>query len=588
MAKNKNIKKNRETTVLRRSEAKEEKKKLKKKTPKKGLVRFCALGGLEEVGRNMMFLEYQDEIVVIDAGIQFPEDDTPGIDYIIPNTSYLEMNKDRIKGLIITHGHYDHIGAIPYILERLGNPTMYATKLTREIIMKRHGDFPNAPKPKFDIIKGGDKVNLSENFSVEFFSVEHNVPEGVGMIFDTPIGNVVHPGEFKLPREKDGTPKNLDVWKKVGEKGIHTLMMDSTAAEVPGESVSEETVVEEIEKLFKKAEGRIIVGTFSSLLDRLKEIIDVAERMGRVVAISGYSMKTNIDIARNLGFIKPKKGTLVSLNDLDKYDDDKIVVLCTGAQGEKRASLMRISNGNHRQIDLKKSDTIILSSSVVPGNEVSVQNLKDNLARQGATIYDYNMLDIHSSGHAPQEDLKQVMELVDPEFFLPIHGYYFMRWRNAKLAQETLGLSPEKTVLADNGFIVNLKKDSVEITDEQLPSSYVLVDGLGVGDVGEVVLRDRKVLSRDGMVVVIATIDKRNSKVVKSPDIISRGFVYLRENKDLLNDIRGKIRGIVKSASRGGNVDIDYVKSLIRDQIGDYLYKRTKRRPMVLPVIIEV
>jgi len=559
-----------------------------KKISKREVVRFCALGGLEEIGRNMMFLEYKDEILIIDIGLQFPEEETPGIDYIIPNTTYLEMKKEKIRGVVITHGHYDHIGAIPYLLERLGNPKIYTAELTKEIIENRQNEFPNAPKPIFDIVKPGESRQISEHFKLDFFSVEHNIPEGLAFIIRTPIGNIVHPGEFKFDYDKDGNPKGMDTWEKIGKEKIHTLMLDSTAVEVPGWSVSERVVENELEKLFKKAEGRMIVSTFSSLLDRIAKIIKIAERLGKVVAVSGYSMKANLEIAKRLGYVKTKRGTIISLQDIKKYDDKKVIILSTGAQGEKNASLTRIASGEHKYIQIKKTDSVILSSSVVPGNERSVQGLKDNLARQGATVYHHKMLDIHSSGHAPQEELKTVMKKVNPRFFLPIHGYYFMRQRNAKLAQEVIGLEPEKTVLADNGLIVNLYKDSIELTGEQIPASYVLVDGLGVGDVGEIVLRDRRALAEEGMVVLITTISRNDSKVLKNPDIISRGFVYLRDNQDLLSDIRRKVRGIISRIPNRQSLDVDYVKTLTRDQIGSYLYTRTKRRPMILPVIIEV
>ena len=344
----------------------------------------------------------------------------------------------------------------------------------------------------------------------------------------------------------------------------------------------------ELEKLFKKIEGRILVGTFASLLDRLQEIIKIAEKLGRKVAISGYSMKGNIQIAQNLGYMKFQKGTLVPLEDIEKYDDDKLMILCTGAQGEPNGSFMRIANGEHKQIKIRKTDTVVLSSSIVPGNERSVQNLKDNLARQGATIYHYKMLDIHSSGHAPQEELKTVMKLVNPHFFLPIHGYYFMRWRNAKLAEETLELSPAHTIISDNGLVVEMKKDSVRVTEEQVPAYYVMVDGLGVGDVGEVVLRDRRTLAQEGMVVIITTLSKQHGRILKNPDIISRGFIYLKENQQILEDIRKKIRGIIGRIPQHQTIDADYLKTLIRDQIGQFLYTKTKRRPMVLPVVIEI
>ncbi len=558
------------------------------KAGKEDIVRWVALGGLEEIGRNMMLFEYKDEIIIIDAGLQFPEEETPGIDYIIPNVSYLEARKDKIKALIITHGHYDHIGAIPYILHKLGNPPIYTTEISKEIILKRQEDFPNSPKPSFVIVKGEETHKFGEHFSVTFFDVVHNIPEGVGMIVSTPIGKIVHPGEFKFDYDHDGNPRGLDTWKRVGKQGIHTLMLDSTGVEKTGWSVSERVVEKELEALFKEAKGRIIVGTFASLLDRLAEIIKIAEKLKRKVAISGYSMKTNLQIAQNLKFIKVQKGTMIPLEEVNKYPNERVMVIATGAQGEPNAALMRIANGEHRQIRLNKNDTVILSSSIVPGNERSVENLKDNLARQGATIYDYKMLDIHSSGHAPQEELKTVMKLVKPRFFLPIHGQYFRRWRNARMAQETINLKPEETLIADNGVVVEFGKNFARVTDKKVPAYYVMVDGLGVGDVGEVVLRDRLTLAQEGMVVIIATLSRQSGRLLKNPDIISRGFIYLKEHKELLNDIRRRIRGILGRIPRHQSVDADYIKSLIRDQIGQFLYNKTKRRPMILPVIIEV
>ena len=558
------------------------------KPGKDEVVRWVALGGLEEIGRNMMFLEYKDEIVIVDAGLQFPEEETPGIDYIIPNVSYLEARKQKIKALIVTHGHYDHIGAIPYILHKLGNPPIYTTEISKEIILRRQEDFPNSPKPAFVIVKGKETHRLGEFFSVTFFDVIHNIPEGVGMVFHTPIGNVVHPGEFKFDYDNEGKPRGLETWKWVGEQKVHTLMLDSTGAETPGFSLSERVVEKELEKIFKSAEGRIIVGTFSSLLDRLGEIIKIAERLKRKIAISGFSMKTNIQIAQNLNYLKIQKGTLIPIEEINKHPDNQVMVLATGAQGEPNAALMRIANGEHKHVRVKKTDTIVLSSSIVPGNERSVQNLKDNLTRQGATIYHYKMLDIHSSGHAPQEELKTVMRLVKPRFFLPIHGYYFMRAQNAKLAQNEIGLKPEETLIADNGLVVGFTKNSAVVTNETVPAFYVMVDGLGVGDVGEVVLRDRLTLAQEGMVVIIATLSRQSGRVLKNPDIISRGFIYLKDHKELLDEIRRRIRGILGRIPRHQTVDADYIKSLIRDQIGQFLYNKTKRRPMILPVIIEV
>ncbi|MEK7062125.1 MAG: ribonuclease J, partial [Patescibacteria group bacterium] len=466
-------------------------------------VKFAALGGLEEIGRNMMFFEYGDEIVIIDAGLQFPEETTPGIDFIIPNTLYLEGKKKNIKALIITHGHLDHIGAIPYIMDKIGNPPIYTTELNKAMINRRQEDFPNVPKLDFEIVKNGETRQISENFKVTFFGVTHNIPEGIGMIIDTPVGKIVHPGEFKFDYDAEGNPRDIEIWKKIGEQKIHTLLLDSTGADKEGYSISERVVEQEIEKIFKKSEGRIIVATFASMLERLSEIIKIAEKHNRKIFISGFSMKTNIQIAQNLGFMKIKKETIIPLDEINKYKDDKIVLLCPGSQGESNSSLMRIINGEHKQVQIKKGDTIILSSSVVPGNERSVQIILDDIARQGGIIYHSRMVDIHSSGHAPQEELKAVMKMVKPKFFIPIHGYYFMRWRNAQLAQEALKLKPEETPIIDNGQILLLSKNSARISEESVPAYYVMVDGLGVGDVGEVVLRDRRALAQEGMVVVI-------------------------------------------------------------------------------------
>lgn len=560
----------------------------KSHSAKEPTVRFVALGGLEEVGCNMMFLEYENEIIIVDAGLSFSEQENPGIDYTIPNTSYLEKRKQNIKALIITHGHYDHIGAIPHILDKIGNPPIYTSRLTKEVIMRRQEDFPHSPKPIFELVAGNETKQISKSFAITFFDVVHNIPDGFGMIVRTPVGNIVHPGEFKFDYDVHGKPRGLEIWKQVGDEGIHTLMLDSTGAGVPGFAMSERIVERELEKLFREAKGRIIVGTFASLLDRLIEMIKIAEKLGRHVALSGYSMKNNMEIARRLGYLKIEKNTIIPLESIGKYRDDKVIILSTGAQGEPKASLMRIANNEHKQIQIKKGDTIVLSSSVIPGNERSVQTLKDNLCRQGAIIFHHKMLDIHSSGHAPQEELKAVMKLVKPKHFIPIHGYYFMRAQNAELAQEAIGLKPEDTIVADDGVVVELRKNSIELTNEQVPASYVMVDGLGVGDVSEIVLRDRRVLAAEGMLVIITTIEKKAKKIVKNPDIISRGFIYLKENQEFLNDIRRKIRGIVGRVPPTQPIDTEYLKTMIREQIGQFLYNKTKRRPMILPVIIEI
>lgn len=554
---------------------------------KEEVVRAAALGGLEEIGRNMMFFEYQDEIVIIDVGLQFPEEETPGIDYIIPNTAYLEERKEKIKAIVLTHAHYDHVGAIPYLIHKLGNPPIYATALTKELVKKRQEEFLNASKLNIINVKGGDKIKLSRHFEAEFFNTVHNIPDNAGVLLKTPIGNIVHLSDFKFDYDEKDQPQNIDEFKKIGRQKIHTLFLDSTNAETPGRSLSERTVEKNLEELFKKADGRIIVGIFSSLLNRIAEIIKIAERLDKKVAISGRSMKENVEAVRRLGYIQSQKGQIIPVEEIRKYKDNKLIILSTGAQGEPNASLMKIANGEHRHIRVKPGDTFIFSSSIIPGNERSVQTLKDNLARQGAIVYHSKIADVHSSGHAPQEELKEVIRLINPQFFIPIHGYFFMRSQNAQNAIECK-VPKENIFLLDNGRIIKMAPKAINVTKEIAPASYVMVDGLGVGDVGEIVLRDRRLLAQEGMIVIIATISRRSGRLLKNPDIISRGFIYLKENQKMLESIRTRVKNIIGRIPKKQTLDPDYLKSLFRDQIGQFVYNKTNRRPMILPVIIEV
>ncbi|MBI2037212.1 MAG: ribonuclease J [Candidatus Liptonbacteria bacterium] len=512
------------------------------------------LGGLEEVGRNMMFFEYRDEIIIVDMGLQFPEEATPGIDFIIPNVSCLEPKKQNIKAVILTHAHLDHIGAIPYLIGKIGNPTVYATALTKAIIEKRQEEFPNAPRLKIQVVKNWDSFKLSKYFEAQFFAVAHTVPDTTGVVLKTPVGNMVHFADFRIDYDAEGNPQGVEEYAKVGRMGVHTLLIDSTNAEEEGISLSEKIVEKNLEALFLQAEGRIIVGIFSSMITRIGEIIKIAEKLGRRVAILGRSMKDNVQIAQNLGYIKPKKDTIVPSEELRKYRDDKVLMLATGAQGEAK----------------------------------SVQVLKDNLARQGAIIHHSKTVDIHASGHAPKDDLKLVMRLIAPRHVIPIHGHFFMRSVNTQNAKEA-GIPKERTLLMDNGQVAHMTKDALKLTEESVPAFYVMVDGLGVGDVSEVVLRDRRVLAEEGMVVIIVTIDRRNGRIIKNPDIISRGFIYLKENQEMLEEMRRRIRTVISRVSpKEQETMTDYLKNLLRDQIGQYLFNKTRRRPMVLPVVIEV
>ncbi len=560
---------------------------LSKTTEQSMALRFAALGGLEEIGRNMSFFEYNDEIIIVDAGIQFPEEETPGIDYIIPNVTSLEPKKKNIKALIVTHAHFDHIGAIPYIIAKLGNPPIFTTALAKEMILKRQSEFVNAPKLDIKVIKDKDVVRLSKYFEAEFFGVSHSVPDTTGFILKTPVGNMATFADFKVEADENGKLKNIDDLLLIGKRNIHTIFLDSTNAENPGWTVSEKIVEKNLEDLFLRAEGRIIVGIFSTLLNRIGEIIKIAEKLNKKVAFSGRSIKENFEIARRLGYIKTKKGTIIPLEEASKYNDNKLLILSTGAQGESNASLMKIVTGEHKTLRIKAGDSIIFSSSVIPGNERSVQSLKDNLVRQGAFVYHTKMIDIHATGHASQEEIKAILSVIKPRFFIPIHGYLFMRTMNAQNGIQS-GIPKTNIFLPDNGQVVNIQSDSIKMTDEILPSSYVMVDGLGVGDVGEVVLRDRRLLAQEGMIVIIATIDRKSGQLIKNPDIISRGFIYLKENQKIIDDIRGKIKNILTQMPGKEQIDPDYLKTLFRDQVGQFVYNKTYRRPMVLPVIIEI
>lgn len=551
-----------------------------------GALRFAALGGLEEVGRNCSFFEYKNEIVVVDVGIQFPEEETPGIDYIIPNVSYLEARKEKVCGIILTHGHYDHIAAIHYLIQKLGNPVIYTSKFTKAMVEKRHEEFTNVPKLRFEVVTEGSRVKISEHFQAEFFEIEHTIPEALGFILETPVGKMASFGDFRLDIGKNGEALHMEKFARLGTMGIHSVFIDSTNADLQGPSLSERTIEENIETLIKQSPGRVLIGIFASLVDRILEIIKIADRLGRKVAVNGRSMKTNLEIAKNLGYFKEQKGVMIPMEEIGRHRDEKLVVLTTGAQGEPNAGLMRIVNGEHRLMRLKPTDTVIFSSSVVPGNERSVQGLTDNIARQVSEVYNSKLLDIHVSGHANADDIKLVLSLVKPKFVVPIHAYYFKRKAIKKLAKDA-GLDPERVVMLDNGQVAELTADGFKITSETVPAFYVMVDGLGVGDVEEVVLRDRRNLAQEGMLVIIITTDRRG-RLLKNPDIISRGFIYLKESQGLLEEIRKRIRGIVSRLPSYQETETEYIKTLIRDQIGQFIYNKTKRRPMILPVVIEI
>ena len=550
-------------------------------------LKIIPLGGLGEVGRNMMLLEYEEKILIIDMGFRMPEENMPGIDCIIPNVSYLKGKEKNIVGLVITHGHYDHIGAIPYSLEKIGNPQIYTGALTRGIILKRQEDFTES-KLKIHIIKNGDKIDLSP-FKVEFFRQNHSIPDNFGLFISTPVGNIVHTSDFKFDQSPiNDLPTDFKKLEELSKRNVLLLLSDSTGAEQEGYSLSEKKIMENLEEIFKNCQGRILAATFASLINRVQQIITLSEKYGRKVAIDGYSMRSNIEICKKLGYIKTNANTLIRPNQISNFPDSKITFLCTGAQGEGAAALMRITNKEHKFFRIKKGDSVIFSSSVIPGNERAVQFLKDDLYRQKAIVFHYKMMDIHAGGHAKKEEQAEMIKIMKPKFFMPIHGQYSMLVSHGEIAM-SCGIPEKNIIIAENGKIINLSQKSIFIEKKEVMSSYVMVDGLGIGDVGEIVLRDRQNLAEDGMFVIIVVIDRNTGKIRNSPDIISRGFVYLKESKELLTETRKNIIKIINHATESsGSVNWTYVKDEIRNKLGAFLYKKTERKPMILPVIIEI
>lgn len=555
-------------------------------------IRIIPLGGVEEIGRNMTAVEYGNDIIVIDMGFQFREEDTPGVDYILPNTTYLEERKDRIRAVLITHGHLDHIGGIPYLMPRIGNPPLYSRALTTVMIKKRQEEFPHVSALNIIEVEKDEIIRLG-NLRVRFFAVTHTIPDAMGIIIDTPNGCIVAPGDIKLDHV-DGIPIESEEkeYSKFEKEKVLFLMMDSTNVDNPGFSTPEKLVHKNLEEIIKNIKGRLIIGTFASQIERMLAIIDATERCGKKVVVEGRSMKSNIEIVRAVGRLKAKKETIISTEEMDNYPPDKIVVLATGAQGDEFAALMRMSNKSHKQIKISKRDTILLSSSIIPGNERAVQKLKDNLARQGARIIHYRSSDvyIHSTGHGNRGELEWLHKKIKPRFFMPVHGSHYMLRVHAELAKQ-IGMPEENIVVPDNGTIVEIrdKGEKMVILKEKAPSSSMVVDGFFIGDIQEAVIRDRKTLAEDGIVVIIASINLKTGKLKKSPDIISRGFVYLRESQELLQQTRIITKKNIEDSTHGMNpINFDFVKSNVSDAISRFLFQKTAKKPLVISVVLGV
>lgn len=553
-------------------------------------LRIIPLGGVEEIGKNMMVVEFGNDIIIIDAGIQFTDDDTPGVDYILPNIKYLEDRKDRIRALVITHGHLDHIGGIPYLITRLGNPPIYTREFGALLIKKRQAEFPQLAPLDIRIVEASDKsIPLSPNFKVRFFGLTHSIPDSTGVIIETPYGDIVNTGDVRVENE-NGVPvdKEVEQYKIFKDRNVVLFTMDSTGIDKPGFSPSEASILKNIDAIVAAAPGRIILATFASQVERIVEFLNSARRYGKKVVIEGRSMKTNVEIIKHLNLVDVSH--IVPIEDIDKYPPNKIMMIATGAQGEEFAALMRMSNKTHKFVRLQRSDTIVLSSSVIPGNDRAVEKLKDNLFRHDSKIITYLDSDVHTSGHGKRGELEWVHKQIPYKYFMPVHGSHFRLKMHAELAAQ-LGTPRENIIVPDNGSIIEIQDKGNRFVKlpEKAPSDDMVVEGLNIGDISEVVIRDRKMLAEDGIFVIIALINTRTGRLKKSPDIIARGFVYLRESQELLSEARNIIKKSIESTTVGMNpINFDYAKNAVTEDISRFLFQRTAKKPIVIPVILGV
>ena len=557
-------------------------------------IRVIPLGGVEQVGQNMNIVETKDDIFVIDIGIQFSsEEETPGVDYIIPNTKYLMERKDKIRGVFVTHGHLDHIGAFPYIIDQLGYPTVYCGLLTKWMIDKRNAEFPHLKKLDYVLVEPGQTVTVGpNNMKVKIFAVTHSIPDAVGFSFETSQGNIIFAGDTKL-EHVNGEPvqREIDNYGKLEREGQKNLLFlsDSTNAEQEGWSKNEGDIIGNIIDLIGEAKSRVFLGTFASQIVRITAIMEGAHKHGKKVVLEGRSMKTNVDICIKSGRWTPPKGLLITADEAQMMAPDKVVFLLTGSQGEEFAALMRISTKKHPKIKFNERDTVILSSSVIPGNNKAVRKLKDNLSRHGLRIVQYRTSDIHASGHGNQDELLWIQKTINPKFFMPVHGHHSMLRAHAQAAIERNGVKKENIILPDNGTIIDVNKNGFTVHKAKAPNNVTVVEGFRVGDIQDVVVRDRKTLTKEGIFVIIATIDPKTGKMRKSPDIISRGFVYLRDSQELINEARGLVkRTILKTTENKKPIDFDIVKKRVTDDVARFLVQNTGKRPIIIPVILGV
>ncbi len=562
-------------------------KKYSAKAPK-GKLRVIPIGGCEEVGRNMTIYEYDGDIVIIDMGLQFPEENMPGIDFIIPNVKYLEGREKDVRGVIFTHGHLDHIGAAPILLEKLGNPPIIAMPLTFALIKHKQEDYKKGTSNKLKVVtikSVKDKVSLGK-FKVGFFQVEHSIMDSMGIVLETPAGSIIHPGDWTMERDEKGeTHIDYTHLQKVPSPRI--LMLESLGSLHDNRHGTYQEMYQNLYNILQNAPGRVVIATFSSQVQRVKWVIEAAKQLGKKVALDGYSMKMNIKIAQELGYVKIPKGSLIDIRKIDDYPENNVVVVCTGAQGEENAVLNRIASKRHRTVTLRKKDTVIFSSSIIPGNERTIQNLKDNIYRQCDNVIHGDIMDVHISGHSTKQDILSMIDQVKPDYYIPVYANHFFLKEAKNLAAKN-GFPEDKIIVPDNGTIIDFEGHNFKIEDKKAPAGYVFVDGLGVTDSQFVVIRDRQVLAEDGMVVVIATIHSKTGKLIQNPDIISRGFVFLKDNKKLIEDVRHKVKKMVIESDPLTWADTNQIRNDIRDKIGQFVFSKTEKRPMILPVVIEV